>query len=918
MPPSRRGFLQAVLGTSAAVALAPDAAAAPTDPGVNGEAPISFWINGEARTMPVAGTLTTLELVREKLGLTGAKEGCGHGACGACTVLVDGAPIASCLHPATSLHARKLDTIEGFARGGQLHPMQRAFAAEDALQCGYCTPGFVTEAIAFFAAWRLENGTKTPDRPTIANALAGHLCRCGAYDNIYRAVAAACAGTYDSEVGPPPRLEARDKVTGGARYTVDVSVDGQLAGGFIRSPLPHARLVGIDVQGALAIPGVRGLFPLMEQGHKARYVGQEVAILAADSREALREGLRAVKVEWEPLKAVPSFDAAKKVDAPLVFEAKEKPPSGAELPVPAGKAAGNLRGPNSISVLMDERGADRAVADPKNIVVHESFRTATQCHTALEPHAVLAVWRDEGLDVWLSTQGVDAMADEIAEAFELTRERVRLHSENTGGGFGGKANFDIQIRGCIALAKQLGRPVRVALERHEELTIALRAGHTAEFHLAATPEGEPAGLVIKGWGDGGASVGNSLGIFARLMYPYPKKRVQEWDVLSHGPPTRAMRGPGGPAGHFALESTMDTLARALGKEPLALRQAWDKNPERQRLYDRVEALDWWKDRPKSAGTGRFRRGVGLASGVWMYFVQSNTQVLAESSPEGFTLRCATQDIGNGSRTVMAERAAKKLGVPREYVRVEIGESKYPTGPMAAGSRSVGSLIPAIDDALDQLGKDLVRAAGRAFGLTKATLGAGGVAHEGGLKRWSELLPTLPRFQRIGRRLPDDIPYFLPFAIGGVSVGKRLGASVQLAEVEVDTRLGRTRLLRSWSGLAVGKIATPVLARSQVCGGVIMGIGAALYEERLLDPNTGGLVSANLEDYRIPGIGDIPEMEVVFDDGGFDNVGAGGIGLAELCTVPVAASIACAVHAATGWAPRHLPIRPDRLLAGVPA
>ncbi len=917
MPSStRRGFLQAVLGTGAAAAFVPDALAAPASASATPTPPTPVWVNGAARELQVPGTARTLDVVRDTLGLTGTKEGCGHGACGACTVLVDGAPVVSCLHAATSLHGKKLDTIEGLGTATALHPVQRAFAAEDALQCGYCTPGFVLEATAFYAKWRAERGTAEPDRTTIADALAGHLCRCGAYDAIFRAVAGACAGRYDTDTGPPPRVDAVEKVTGAAKYTVDVVVPGQVRGGFVRSAHAHARLVGIDFAPALALPRVRGAHALMAQGHRARFVGQEVAIVAADDADALHAALAAVKVTWEVLPAAPTFDGAMAEGAPRVFEGREKAPSAAELPTPEVAWTGNARGPLSVTVLMNEAGADRAVADPANVVVTERVRTATQCHTALEPHACLAVWRDNGVDVYLSTQAVNYVADEIAEHFGLTRDRVRVHTAYVGGGFGAKAVYDVQIGACIELARQLGAPVRVALDRHEELTVALRAGQRAVLRLAATAAGKPAGLVLDAWGDGGACVGNSMGIFARLLYPYAQKRVREWDVASHSPPTRAMRGPGGPAGHFVLESAMDSLAARLGKDPLALRRAWDPNPERNRLYDRVAALPMWTGRPTTPDTGRFRRGVGLASGVWMYFIQSDTEVHLETAPDAFVLRCATQDIGNGSRTVMAETAARALGVPRALVRVEIGESGYPTGPMAAGSRSVASLVPAVQHAVQQLTADLARTAGRARGLQSAKAAPGGVAHAGGLVPWAELLPTFPRTSRVGRRLADDIPYFLPFAIEGTSVGKRLGVAVQLAEVEVDTRLGRTRVTRTWSGFGIGRIATPVLARSQACGGVIMGIGAALYEERLLDPVTGGLVSSNLEDYRIPGIADVPEMEVVFDEDGFDDVASGGIGLAELCTVPVAASIASAIHNATGWAPRELPVRPDRLLAGV--
>ena len=178
-------------------------------------------INGEAKPLPDDADALLVDVIRNQIGLTGTKLVCGSGVCGACTVLLDGVPVASCLLPARAARSKSVTTVEGIGRE-KLHPIQKAFMAHDALQCGFCTPGFVLEAAAFHDGWRATNGATTPSREDIAAALSGHLCRCGAYENIFRAVADACSARFDGEDVTAPRLEARDKVTGAARYTVDI------------------------------------------------------------------------------------------------------------------------------------------------------------------------------------------------------------------------------------------------------------------------------------------------------------------------------------------------------------------------------------------------------------------------------------------------------------------------------------------------------------------------------------------------------------------------------------------------------------------------------------------------------------------------------------------------------------------------
>jgi len=215
----------------------------------------TMTINGRIEPLPAEPEELLIDVIRGTLDLTGTKLVCGAGVCGACTVLVDGAPVVSCLMPAGAAAGKSVTTVEGIG-AQKLHPVQKAFMAHDALQCGFCTPGFVVEAAAFCDRWRETKGTATPSREEIGAALSGHLCRCGAYDGIFRAVADACAGHFDGDNILSPRIEARAKVTGQAKYTVDIRHDGQLEGVILRSPIAHGRIVELDLAPALAIPGV--------------------------------------------------------------------------------------------------------------------------------------------------------------------------------------------------------------------------------------------------------------------------------------------------------------------------------------------------------------------------------------------------------------------------------------------------------------------------------------------------------------------------------------------------------------------------------------------------------------------------------------------------------------------------------------
>jgi xanthine dehydrogenase YagR molybdenum-binding subunit len=818
-------------------------------------------------------------------------------------VLLDGEPVVSCLLPASAAAGKSVTTIEGIG-GIELHPIQRAFMAHDALQCGFCTPGFVVEATAFHDRWRSSRGAAVPTREEIAAALSGHLCRCGAYEGIYRAVAEACAGRFDDHDATAPRLEARDKVTGLARYTVDIHHDGQLEGVILRAPVAHARITGLDLSPARALAGVAAAVSLLAEDQMVRFVGAPIAAVAAKDRRSALEAIKAIKFNREELPAVIGLDAARREDAPVVFKKKDRK-HAANLAEGGGSPAswrGNVRGPSAPFSHKGKRARGwlaeaRAAGNP--LLVEETFRVSTQQHACLEPHAAVARFDGEQLTVHISTQAVHDTMEKIAKRYNLARDKVRVIADHVGGGFGSKGSLGTETIAAIELARAAKAPVRVAFDREEELSVTgYRPAAEVQISLLPSAKGSLKALSLTAHADTGAAVNSLIANLARLIYPAEAKDLVDFDVLSNLPPGAPFRAPGGPPMAFALEQAIDQAAERMNVDPIQLRKRWDPDPNRQRLYDWAAGLELWRNRrPASSQCGRYRRGGRIVAS------------------------CAVQDIGTGTRSVIANTVAKAFELEPQDIEVRIGHSNLPEGPGSGGSRVTASIVPPTLLAIEKLKAEIQRNAARP-------------PLPGSNAPWRELIARAPDLVVSATRRKDDKPPpgvrsalreagFMGLVFGwvfrivhNVAIGAGVPSSVQVVEVEVDTWLGQVRVLNAYTGLAVGKLAAPALARSQAAGAVVQGIGYALYEARETDPSSGHVLSAGMEDYRIPGIADMPRLHVHFDEAGFDHVPGGSVGIGEVATVPTSPAIANAICNAIGIRLTEIPFRPDRLVVAL--
>jgi len=707
-----------------------------------------------------------------------------------------------------------------------------------------------------------------------------------------------------------PRLDGPQKVTGRAVFTHDVRRPGMLHARVLRSPHAHAKIVSIDVSRAEKFPGV-----VIENPGKdvVRYHGEAILALAAPTRTAAEDALRAVKVTYDVLPHTVSLAAARKEGSPLVFQKPvEEKRSAGDVPGAAAhvEQKGNVKGPKTSG-----RGdVDKGFADAEG-TLEVVTTTSVQTHVPLETHSLFAEWVGDTLEVQASTQGTFSVRDELTEVFKLSKDKVRVRAEFTGGGFGAK--FGAGDYGVFAakLAKKAGKPVLMALGRKEEhLAAGNRPDSWNRVKLGYKKDGTVTAADYESFGTAGVATGTGTGGFVKSAYGFPAVKVAESDVFTHLGPGCAMRAPGHPQGCFAVETALEELASRLGMDPLALRLKNDPSEVRRAEWEiGAKEIGWSRragitkaNETAAAAGSPLRRGLGCAASVWYTFVAPGSQVLVRVHRDGTVeVENGVQDIGGGPRTPIAMVVAEELGIPVEKIRVKIGDSRYPFGPASGGSVTTGSLIPAVRAAAFHAREKLVGVAAKILGAPESDVALANGAFSAKGKS--------AEFRKVCARLPGETL---------VATGDRAkdydGADTrifgaQFAEVVVDVETGVVAVKKVVAVHDCGQPVWKTGVESQIRGGILQGISYALFEERVVDERSGRVLNPNVEFYKILGSKDTPEIVPLLVDHypGKNNAHARGIG--EPATVPTAAAVANAIAHATGIRPTALPITPARIL-----
>ncbi len=742
------------------------------------------------------------------------------------------------------------------------------------------------------------------------------------------------------------RIDAIHKVTGAAKYTSDIQLPGMLYGKFLRSPHPHAKIKSLDLSAARRHPGVYAVHVLSmepggtverEGGHDTpaetynidqlpvlRYVGQPIAGVAAVSDQVAREAIRLIKVEYETLPFVVDMDKAKEKDAPLVFEEKvEQQQTGGDVGGEAGgKQQGNLRGPATGSFYGGPRGDVEQGFKEADFVVEGVFRTQVQTHCALETHGVVVDWQPDMLTVYASTQSTKSVRNDLAELFDLPLSKVRVITEYMGGGFGAK--FGAGHFGVMAtvLSKKTGRPVKLMLDRKEEqTTVGNRPNSQQMLKIGVNSDGTLNAIDLTSYGTAGIGLGAGVGRVAQDMYNCPNFRMAQYDVFTHAGPGAAFRAPGNVQGCFALEQLIDEIAEKRGEDPLAYRDKIDSSEIRKVERQKGAEKFGWRLKKPGSSPGVVKKGIGVAQGHWPRIIHVDSSAMVRINKGGSVeIMSGVQDIGTGTKTILAQVVAEELGLKAEEITVKIGDTNYPDGPGSGGSVTAGSITPAARNAAYQAKVQLLGQVAGAWEVEIADLemknGEVFVKNDDSKRmsfadatkrmRTNQILATASR--------PDDY--------GGFEVGNAIGydrlGSVQFAEVSVDTETGVIKVDRVVAAHSCGRPLNPLQLESQINGGVIMGLGYALYEDRIMDEQTGYMVNTNLDQYKLPYSKEIPHIESIIIEhyGAHSSTDASGIG--EPANVATAAAIANAVYNAIGVRIYELPMTPDKVLAALRA
>lgn len=927
---------------------------------------LKLTVNGKQHILDVPQSRTLAQVLRYDLGLTGTKIGCNEAECGICTVHVNGVPVDSCIYPAFKAQGKTILTVEGLARVDEdgtehLHPVQEAFIEHGAVQCGFCTPGLMMTAAALIE----EN-----DNPTdtdIKIALKDTYCRCTGYTSVMSAIKSAAAvkrgddhlPVNDPAVAEPMKSISRsekvqdivDRVTGRAKYTDDYVFPGMLHARTLRSKFPHAIVKSIDTSKARALPGVQAALTaddvpgenihgliyldwpvLVAPGEKARYMGDAIAIVAADNEDIAAKALDLIEVDYEPLPVVGDPVHARQPGAPLVHDERED---------------GNLL--KHIKVRHGDIEQGFAEAD---VIVERTYHTPTTEHAFLEPECAIGIPANydnehNKLTVYVGSQIPYQDRNQIARAMNLPDEAVRVRGTLIGGGFGGKEDIAGQIHVAM-LAEATQRPVKMLYTRQESLLFHPKR-HATQIRIrtGAKQDGTLVAVEAELYGDTGAyaSLGDKVMTRATTHatgpYTVPNAKIDCYAMYTNNPPSGAFRGFGVTQSAFAVEQNMDLVAEALGMDPVELRL---KNAQRvgvttatgQLLRESVgliETIEKCDTDMRGGQNGSFRWGWregDIAYGWGIACAYKNTglgggapdksDAEVEAYDDGTVeVRSSSADMGQGLVAVLAQCAAEELGVPYNQVRVILSDTdRTPNGGPTTASRQTFMSGNAVRHAAASLRQALTSVVAEELDYAPERL-----VFEEGLVRANG---TSIKFGDAVRMAKDHgldtrvlheywAPQTQPLGTGG-DMHFAFSYATQIALVAVDLKTGEVHVEKIISATDIGRAINPLLLQGQIEGGIVMAMGNCLTEGYIVE--NGVPWSTLLSRYKMPSIKHTPEIvsHLVEHRAAEGPYGAKGVG--EIPSINTTPAIANAIYNATGVRVFSLPVDQDALLRALRA
>ncbi len=699
------------------------------------------------------------------------------------------------------------------------------------------------------------------------------------------------------------RVDGLLKASGRAKYSYDVTFPGLLQAVILRSPVARGTLTGLELDAARAMPGIAAVIALKSVGNKVRFVGDEIAAVAAPTLDQCRDAIEAIRASYAA--EAHNVDFLTATDAPIVDE------------------SGDLVEPWS-----DDAAIEQALTAATTQHA-ATYRTEVQTHSSLETHGAVAKWTGDDLELWMSTQATFGVRGELAQAMKAAGQKcdsVTIHAEFVGGGFGSKFTAGAEGRAVALLARAANAPVKLMLDRFEEHTCTgNRPASLLQFRAGIDQNGLLIAFDARTFGGTGHNGGGGGVALPDHFFQHSARRKQRdhRDIATDTDPARPMRAPGHPQGFFGAELFLDELAALAGLDPLVLRQQNDPQIIRQEQYRLgAERFGWAKARNPKPGSpmpgddARYLRGAGMASARWGQLGNdgrgrgggSGHGALCRIHQDGTVeVRSGSQDVGTGMKTVMVALCAEELGIEPQQVRAVMGHTSDPSGPASGGSTTTPSLAPVVRHsafvARQQLAKLAaehwgVDAATVAFAAGKLTSGSNSLTFREACK-WIGPNPIEAR----GERFPNYQGE--PFERGV--------CGAQFAEVLVDTWTGAVQVTRMLALQDCGIVIAKKTAESQVLGAMIQGIGYALHEVRIMDRQTGRMLNGDFLRYKIPGPADMPTLDCLLQSvaNGHSNTSSAGIG--EPPSVAAPAAIANAVFNAIGVPLRHLPITPDKIL-----